>query len=354
MSAWLTHQVDQNLKQFNTLGVAARAAHWFELHDQQGLVELHQTLSSGEFSGPPLFIGGGSNLLLTTDPPDPIVRICLRGVQQIPLESKEPDGVIVEAMAGENWHEFVTFCLSQGWYGLENLSLIPGSVGASPIQNIGAYGVEVKDLLEDLTAWNWRTQEIRKFRKSECQFGYRDSIFKQLQPNPWVILSVRFRLHRNARRVSISYGELREALRLEGVAAEPTPEQVSKVVCQVRSKKLPDPAKLGNAGSFFKNPILKTAIAEDLKQRFPLIPLYPAQEGCTKISAGWLIDQSGWKGFRRGNAGVHHAHALVLVNYGDAKGAEIKELAEEIQRSVANKFGIALEPEPVFWPPIIA
>ncbi len=294
---------------------------------------------------PIYWLGGGSNLLITGDLPGSVVRIATTGVRKV---DHHGDQIVIEAAAGEPWHPFVLYCLKQGWYGLENLSLIPGTVGASPIQNIGAYGVEISDCFDSLRAWNYQTGEIETMTARDCRFSYRDSAFKQELAGLWVVLSVRFRLS-TVPQPKTGYRELDEEIDRMGQASSPSPEVISAAVCAVRSRKLPNPEVLGNAGSFFKNPRVPIAQAQTLSERFPDMPCHANQDG-VKLSAAWLIDQAGWKGFRSGDAGVHEQHALVLVNYGTASGAQLLALSKDIEASVAAKFGVQLEREPVCWP----
>lgn len=336
----LAWQQDFDLKGFNTFGVKARAAHFCSVHSAE---ELRIALADPRAKGLPLLIlGGGSNLLLTRDFPGLVLHVCLLGKRVLETVGNE---TLVEVAAGENWHEFVQWTLTQGYGGLENLSLIPGLVGASPMQNIGAYGVEMKDCFESLDAFELRGGATKRFDARQCQFGYRDSVFKRHERGRYVILKVRFRLRRDAE-LHLDYGELRAELAHMGIAI-PSARDVSAAVCNIRRRKLPDPAAIGNAGSFFKNPIVPDALADSLMQGYPTMPHYAATPGCSKLAAGWLIEQTGWKGKRLGNAGVHAQHALVLVNHGGASGAEILSLARAVQQAVRARFGIDLEPEPV-------
>jgi UDP-N-acetylmuramate dehydrogenase len=326
------------LKRFNTFGVAARARRLIHLKALADLPHALEALAGQDQE--PLILGGGSNLLLAGDLDATVLRIDLRG-RQVIEQPIMPGEAIVEAAAGEPWHEFVLWTLEQGLYGLENLALIPGTVGASPLQNIGAYGVEMRDHFESLDAVHLDSGEIRRFTAADCGFGYRDSVFRRAESR-WLILWVRFRLCRTPR-LHLDYPDLRDRI----VADAATPHAVSEAVIAIRRSKLPDPAVLGNAGSFFRNPVLPAAEVEALKARHPGLPAHPAdQPGRSKLAAGWLIEQCGWKGHRAGDAGVHERHALVLVNHGNASGAQILALAHAIQRSVHQRFGIRLEPEP--------
>lgn len=331
---------DVPLTALNTFGLVARARRLATLSDEAQLPAL---LADNDFRhGPRLLLGGGSNLLLThTEVNASVLRIATQGIR---LLADDGEQVQVEAAAGESWHGFVRHTLQHGWFGLENLSLIPGTVGASPIQNIGAYGVEVKDRLHSLRALSLDDGQMHEFAAGDCAFAYRDSLFKQ-QAGRWLVLAVRFTLSRRAA-VQIDYGELRQDLAEHGVSA-PTPLEVSDAVMRVRQRKLPDPAELGNAGSFFKNPVVDAAHAAALLAQWPDLPHYPQADGRVKLAAGWLIDRAGWKGRRLGPAGVHARQALVLVNHGGATGADIVALAEAIAADVRQRYGVALEAEPV-------
>jgi len=328
---------DISLKPYNSFAIDVQAEQFVDVHDDAQVREaLHYAVAR---QMPLLVIGGGSNLLLTRDREGLVMRMASRGVR---IVTERGDQVVVEAEAGEPWHGFVLHCLELGLSGLENLSLIPGTVGAAPMQNIGAYGVEIKDVFHSLTALDRQTGEVRDFLGHECAFGYRDSLFKQM-PGRWLILRVRFALARNAS-LHLEYGPVRQRLTEQGIG-EPTAMDVSRAICSIRREKLPDPAELGNAGSFFKNPVIPAAHAEALKAGCPGLVAYP-QGHEVKLAAGWLIEQAGWKGFREGDAGVHRLQALVLVNYGNATGRQLQHLAERIQADVAERFGVELEMEP--------
>lgn len=329
-----------SLKALNSFGVEARAERLVELG---AAADVPAALELVREHPPALVLGGGSNLLLTRDPPGTVLRVMLGGRR---LLAETGDDVLVEAAAGENWHAFVGWTLAQGLGGLENLSLIPGSVGASPVQNVGAYGVEVRDCFDSLDAVSLRDGAARRFDASDCAFGYRDSVFKRPGGSQWLITAVRFRLSR-APRLKLDYGELREELRALGVAS-PGARDVADAVCAIRRRKLPDPASIGNAGSFFKNPVVDRARADRLRAANPGMPVYPGTCATdAKLSAAWMIERCGWKGYRDGDAGVHERHALVLVNHGNASGAQILALAERIRESVRQRFGVELEREPV-------
>ncbi|WP_200906512.1 UDP-N-acetylmuramate dehydrogenase [Gulbenkiania mobilis] len=332
---------DVDLTPYNTFGMRVRAAYFTELCAKDDLPAL---LASEPFRrGPVLWLGGGSNLLFTQDYPGLVIRMALQGVRIL-----EDDGetVCVEAAAGENWHGFVSHTLSQGWAGLENLSLIPGTVGASPIQNIGAYGVEVQDCIESVLCMDTASGRETVLSRADCHFGYRDSVFKHEGRDRLVVLAVRFRLARHAP-LRIGYGDIRAALAEAGVEAQPSAADVSRAVIRIRQSKLPDPAVLGNAGSFFKNPVVSSEQAEALLVRHPDLPHYPAGPGRIKLAAGWLIDRAGLKGYREGDAGVHDRQALVLVNHGQASGKEMWQLAQKVQATVETRYGVRLEPEPI-------
>ncbi|AHG42019.1 UDP-N-acetylenolpyruvoylglucosamine reductase [Pseudomonas syringae CC1557] len=327
-----------SLKPFNTFGVDVQAQLFAEAHSDQ---DVREALAySADHDVPLLVIGGGSNLLLSGDVQALVLRIASRGLRIVREDCLES---IVEAEAGEPWHPFVQSCLELGLAGLENLSLIPGTVGAAPMQNIGAYGVEIKDVFHSLTALDRETGELREFSLEDCAFGYRDSVFKQ-QVARWLILRVRFRLTREAR-LHLEYGPVRQRLNELGID-KPTPFDVSRAICAIRSEKLPDPAVLGNAGSFFKNPVISADLYATIQHAHPGVVGYPQADGRVKLAAGWLIEQAGWKGFREGDAGVHALQSLVLVNYGQATGSQLLSLARRIQADIAERFGVELEMEP--------
>lgn len=330
-------QQDVSLKPYNSFGVEARARYFFEAHTMDDLLWIiHQP----EFQCEKLIIGGGSNMLLTRDFDGLVIKVSMK-IKWV--EKQEGDYTLVSVMAGENWHQFVLWCLDQNLGGLENLSLIPGNVGSAPIQNIGAYGVELKDSFHHLEALNVETGEFEIFRLEDCQFGYRDSFFKNEGKGRYIITRVFFKLTHANHRLRTTYGAIRNEL--ERLGLEENIQSISQAVINIRKSKLPDPAKLGNSGSFFKNPVVKTALYEKLKAEHPDLVGYPVDEGQTKLAAGWLIEKAGWKGFRRGDAGVHARQALVLVNYGQATGKEIEALSREIQESIFNTFGVELERE---------
>ncbi len=327
-----------SLKPFNTFGIDVSARWFVDVSDDD---QVRAALAwAREHQVPVLPIGGGSNLLLTGDLDVLVMRMASLGVRVL---ADDGHTVVVEAQAGEPWHPFVLQTLGMGLAGLENLSLIPGTVGAAPMQNIGAYGVEIKDVFHGLTAMDRETGELRDFNLAECAFSYRDSLFKR-EPGRWLILRVRFNLTRTAH-LHLDYGPVRQRLAEQGVEV-PTPADVSAAICSIRREKLPDPAELGNAGSFFKNPVVAAAVAERIKVEHADLVGYPQADGQVKLAAGWLIERAGWKGFRDGDAGVHRLQSLVLVNYGSATGAQLHALAMRIQADIAQRFGVALEMEP--------
>ncbi|WP_144631082.1 UDP-N-acetylmuramate dehydrogenase [Bordetella genomosp. 13] len=331
----------------NTLGLASHAPACIILDDTAQLTAL----SDLAIQHPSLLIlGGGSNVVLPTRVAGLVARVAFKGIE---LVEERPDARIVEAAGGENWHGFVAHCIEQGWDGLENLALIPGTVGAAPVQNIGAYGVELDQRFDSLLAWNLRDRRLVRMTAKDCRYAYRDSVFKHAEPGTWVIVSVRFALPRPWQPV-LDYPDLgRDPLlnpgprRPSDVAAYPTARDVFDAVCRIRRAKLPDPAVIGNAGSFFKNPIVAAAQRDDLLARFPSLVSYAQPDGRYKLAAGWLIDQCGWKGRTQGAAGVHDRQALVLVNRGGAKADDILDLASAIQRDVEERYGVRLEREPV-------
>ncbi|MHC8318344.1 UDP-N-acetylmuramate dehydrogenase [Pseudomonas sp. LB3P31] len=331
-------QTQVSLKPFNSFGVDVQARLFAEAHSD---ADVREALAyATEHDVPLLVIGGGSNLLLTADIQALVLRMATRGMRII---SDDGQQVVIEAEAGEPWHPFVQHTLAQGLSGLENLSLIPGTVGAAPMQNIGAYGVEIKDVFAGLTAVDRHTGELRDFSLAECNFAYRDSLFKQ-EPGRWLILRVRFQLNRSEH-LHLEYGPVRQRLTEQGID-HPTASDVSQAICSIRSEKLPDPAVLGNAGSFFKNPLVPAALVAQLKSEYPDLVAYAQPDGQMKLAAGWLIERAGWKGFRDADAGVHKLQALVLVNYGAATGLQLLELAQRIQQDILQRFQVELEMEP--------
>lgn len=303
-------------------------------------MSLQKALQLASF--PKKFIlSGGSNILLARDLDELVLHIAISGIS---VEEETDDHVVVRAMAGENWHEFVMWSLERDFGGLENLSLIPGCVGTSPIQNIGAYGVELSDVFVSCEAMNIETQELVEFSKEECRFGYRDSIFKNEVKGQYIITSVALKLTKKNHRLFTQYGAIENELQEFGVV-QPTIQDVSNAVIKIRQSKLPNPKEIGNSGSFFKNPVLTKKRFESFQKEFPQTPFYELEDGRFKIPAAWLVEQIGFKGERYGDAGVHERQALVLVNYGSATGIEIIELSEKIKSKVKEIFSVALETE---------
>ncbi len=328
-------QTNKNLKEYNTFGISVKAEMFAVF---SSIEELKQILSFRN-DKKLLVLGGGSNLLLTQDFDGLVIKNEIKRFEVIEETVSE---VIVESGAGENWHEFVLNCIDKGFGGVENLSLIPGSVGASPMQNIGAYGVEIKDVFESLSAYHIKSGEIHYFDKTKCEFGYRESIFKNKVKGEYIILTVTFRLTKNPT-INSSYGAINEQLKVMGIQV-PTIKELSAAVIAIRQSKLPDPKIIGNAGSFFKNPTVEIALLEQIQKNYPDIPNYPSLNG-KKLAAGWLIEKSGWKGRTFDNYGVHKLQALVLVNYGNCTGQEIFDLSSQIIQDVFEKFGVLLERE---------
>ena len=341
MATALPVQYDFSLQRFNTFGIAAKAKAYLPVTSADMLTHVKNDPFLARL--PRLVLGGGSNLLLTGNFPGLVLHMQMTGVQVI---REDEDAIYVQAAAGENWHGFVQWTLQQGLGGLENLSLIPGNVGAAPIQNIGAYGVELKDRFHSLTAFDFNTGEVFTLELAECRFGYRDSIFKHELRDNAIILDVTFALPRNWQ-PNMQYADVAQELASRGIAA-PSAMQISEAIVGIRTRKLPDPAVIGNAGSFFKNPIVSKGQRDALLARYPQLVSYPQADGSYKLAAGWLIDQSGWKGKSLGAAGVYEKQALVLVNLGGATGRDIANLAAAIQEDVKARFGVMLEPEPVF------
>jgi UDP-N-acetylmuramate dehydrogenase len=323
-----------SLKSYNSFGIDVSAKAFGTFSSIEELKEgLNETSS-------PLILGGGSNILFTKDFEGLVLKNELKGIEVV---KDDDEYVYVKAAAGENWHKLVMFCVENNYAGLENLSLIPGNVGASPMQNIGAYGVEIKDSFYELEALHINDKTIRIFTAEDCQFGYRESVFKRKYKNQFVILNVTYRLHKKPR-FNTSYGAIEQELEKMAVS-ELSIQAISQAVINIRSSKLPDPKQIGNAGSFFKNPTLAKEELTRLQSIDATIPFYVVDEKNVKIPAGWLIENLGWKGFRKGDAGCHAKQALVLVNYGTATGKEIFELSEQILASVKEKFNITLERE---------
>ncbi|MFY0592284.1 UDP-N-acetylmuramate dehydrogenase [Roseivirga sp.] len=327
---------DVSLKPYNTFGIEAKAKRFIAFHT---VTKLQSALAE-QGSDALLVLGGGSNVLLTQDFQGLVLKNELKGIEVV---EENEEHIFVKVAAGENWHEFVLHCISQQWAGVENLSLIPGTVGAAPMQNIGAYGVEIRQVFESLEALEIATGVLKTFNNKECEFGYRESVFKKALKGKFIITSVVFKLNKEAS-FNTSYGAIQTTLDELGVT-EISIKAISDAVIHIRQSKLPDPAEIGNAGSFFKNPEIDKIDYEGLKATFLNIPSYALPSGMVKIPAAWLIEQAGWKGKTFGEIGVHKNQPLVLVNYGNGKGLDLKDLAFKIQQSVSDKFGILLTPE---------
>lgn len=330
-------QNNTSLKSYNTFGINAIAKHFVSVNSVE---DLKRVLELKDYPNK-FILGGGSNMLLTKDIEALVVHINLKGIETV---SENDEFIHIKANAGENWHEFVIWCLSHDYGGLENLSLIPGNVGSAPIQNIGAYGVELKDVFISCDAIDVETLKIRTFDFNECKFGYRESIFKQDVKGSYIITNVTFKLTKNNHILHTQYGAIDSELKAMNIH-QPTIQDISKAVISIRQSKLPDPKKIGNSGSFFKNPIISNSHLELLQINFPDIPSYIVSETEVKVPAGWLIEKSGFKGKTLGAYGVHKDQALVLVNYGNAKGSDIFKLAELIQKTIYRIFNIRIETE---------
>jgi UDP-N-acetylmuramate dehydrogenase len=326
-----------SLKKHNTFGIEAKAKQFVAVHTVDDL----KTILTEHSSEPKFVLGGGSNMLLTQDIQALVIHVDLKGKKVI---RQDDDFAWVESMAGENWHEFVLWTIGQNLGGLENMSLIPGNVGTTPVQNIGAYGTEIKDTFVSCDAMNIATQQTKTFNKEECRFGYRESIFKHEAKDQFIITSVIFKLTKHNHKINISYGDITKELEKQNVST-PTLKDVSNAVIAIRQSKLPDPKELGNSGSFFKNPIIPKEQYEKAHARHPEMPHYVISETEVKVPAGWLIERAGFKGKRFGDAGIHKNQALVLVNYGNATGQEILNVSKDIQATILKEFGIAIEAE---------
>ncbi|PWA07226.1 UDP-N-acetylmuramate dehydrogenase [Flavobacterium psychrotolerans] len=328
---------DFSLKNYNTFGIEAKAKQFISIHSNDELKTILQQYPNDE----KFILGGGSNMLLTKDIEALVIHVDLKGRKII---NENEDSVWVESQAGENWHEFVLWTINQNFGGLENMSLIPGNVGTTPVQNIGAYGTEVKDTFISCQAMEISTQETKTFTKDDCHFGYRESIFKNEAKNRYIITSVVFKLTKKNHKINISYGDISTEL-IKSNITNPTLKDVSNAVIAIRKNKLPDPKELGNSGSFFKNPILLKTDFQKIHQQFPEMKYYDVSETEVKVPAGWLIEQAGFKGKRFGDAGIHKNQALVLVNYGHATGQEILNVSRNIQETILGTFGIRIEAE---------
>ncbi|MBP6386498.1 MAG: UDP-N-acetylmuramate dehydrogenase [Pseudarcicella sp.] len=333
-------QIQKNfsLTQLNTFGIEAFAKFYIEINQ---LDDLKNTLKSYPFGSIEyLILGGGSNILLCDNFDGLVLKNNLKGIE---ITKEEDDFVYLKVGAGENWHEFVLYCIKNNYAGVENLSLIPGTVGAAPMQNIGAYGVEIKDVFHELEGFHLKKQETDIFQLKDCDFGYRESVFKNKFKGQYFITAVTFKLSKTPN-FKISYGDIQKTLEANQVK-DLTIKAVSDAVISIRQSKLPDPQKIGNAGSFFKNPEISVDNYNTLKDKFTQMPSYIVNENTVKVPAGWLIEQAGWKGYREGNIGVHEKQALVLVNYGKGNGNDLALLSEKIKASVMEKFGIQLSTE---------
>lgn len=330
-------QNDFSLKNYNTFGIEAKAKRFIAVHT---ITELTAVLEQNK-TDKKFILGGGSNMLLTKDVDALVIHIDLKGKKII---SENDDHVWVESQAGENWHEFVLWTIDQNFGGLENMSLIPGNVGTTPVQNIGAYGTEIKDTFDSCNAIAIENLASTKFTKEDCRFGYRESIFKNEAKDQYVITSVVFKLTKRNHQINTSYGDILAELEKNKIS-EPSLKDVSNAVIAIRQSKLPDPKELGNSGSFFKNPILLKTDFEKIHQQFPEMKYYEVSETEVKVPAGWLIEQAGFKGKRFRDAGIHKNQALVLVNYGQATGQEILNVSKDIQKTVFDTFGIHIEAE---------
>ncbi|STZ76239.1 UDP-N-acetylmuramate dehydrogenase [Bergeriella denitrificans] len=335
---------DTDLTPFNTFGLSARAAAFVALHDAEALRDIVRLPEFDRKSV--LWLGGGSNILLMEDYPGLVVRIENKGIREV---GRSVGKVYVEAQAGEIWHDFVLHTLDAGWSGLENLSLIPGTVGASPVQNIGAYGVEVKDVIHSVRCFDLDADEFVELDNAACRFAYRESLFKQEGKGRYVITAVVFALNERFE-PDLRYGDLSAAAADLCAGREMTAHDVSRAVCAIRASKLPDPNILGNVGSFFKNPVVSAEQAARLLVQYPDMPRYPQADGSVKLAAGWLIDQCRLKGFQCGDAAVHDKQALVLVNKGRASAQDVHRLARHVRDEVAARFQVALHAEPNWLP----
>ena len=332
-------EIRQNisLKPYNTFGIEATARYFIEISSEE---ELRKALALEGY--PPIFVlGGGSNVLLTGDLEALVLHLNIKGIR---VKREDDSQVVITARAGENWHQLVLWTLERNYGGLENLSLIPGNTGTAPIQNIGAYGVEIRDVFESCTAMEVESGRLRTFSSADCAFGYRDSYFKNEGRGRYIITAVDLRLHKDNHRLNTSYGAIEAELKARGVS-RPGIRDVSDAVIAIRQSKLPDPKVLGNSGSFFKNPVISGQACRKLVSNHPDVPVYKVSEQEWKVPAGWLIEQCGFKGKRFGDAGVHSRQALVLVNYGKATGRELLDLANGIKDAVMQKFGVVIVPE---------
>lgn len=332
---------DISLKPFNTFGMDVHADYYTEITD---VAQLREITENTALPAKRFVLGGGSNVLLTHTLHGILLHNKIKGIEK---EKEDDDHVWVKVGAGEVWHDFVMYAIANHWAGVENLALIPGTVGAAPIQNIGAYGVEAKEVIDHVTAWHWEMQQEVPYQNAECAFGYRDSIFKHQLKDKVFITSVTFKLSKKPN-YNTSYGAIEQELQKMDIQ-EISIAAIADAVIAIRSSKLPNPREIGNAGSFFKNPTIPIEQYDALKESFPTIPSYPVNETMVKVPAGWLIEQCGWKGFRAGDVGVHEKQALVLVNYGTATGGAVWDLSDNIVKTVHDKYGIELEREVQVW-----
>ena len=327
-----------SLKKYNTFGIDVSSALFTSFSTIDQLKEIIDFCNNKNLNK--LIIGGGSNILFTKNYDGIVIKNQVLGIDVI---KQDEDNIYVKAGAGTGWHQLVTYCIENNYAGIENLSLIPGSVGAAPLQNIGAYGVELKDVFEELEAFNIDTQQIEKFSLNQCDFGYRESVFKTVLKNQFIIISVTLKLNKTPE-FNVKYGAIEQELERMN-CDELSIKNISTAVINIRTSKLPNPLEIGNAGSFFKNPVVTEHLKNELNNSYANIPIYAANNNLYKIPAGWLIEQCGWKGFRNADAGCHNKQALVLVNYGNATGKEIFDLSTQILESVYQKFGVYLERE---------
>lgn len=330
-------QFNVSLQPYNTFGIDVSAAAFARFST---VTELEAVLLENNGKLPLFILGGGSNILFTKPVDALVLKNELKGFEHL---NETEDTIDIRVGAGEEWHAFVRYCVEKGWGGVENLSLIPGSVGASPMQNIGAYGAEIKDCFVELTAFHIEKRALHTFSAADCAFGYRESVFKRALKGQYIIVSVTYRLQKQPQ-FNTAYGAIQTELDAMNVT-ELSVSAISQAVMNIRNSKLPNPKELGNAGSFFKNPVVDSGVAAALKERFPEMPSYPQPDGSAKLAAGWLIEQAGWKGKRIGNCGVHARQALVLVNYGGATGNEIYALSQAVLDDVQLQFGVLLERE---------
>ncbi|MCR5423760.1 MAG: UDP-N-acetylmuramate dehydrogenase [Bacteroidales bacterium] len=336
----MTIEHDISLKKYNTFGIDAQASAFVAIRTEQ---DLHELFLTGRLRNQPfLVLGGGSNTVFADNYRGLVVHMETKGIK---VQGVEGDDILVEAQAGEVWSDFVRHCVDHEWYGAENLSGIPGTVGAAPVQNVGAYGTEAKDIIEVVRAYDVQTSNLRVFSNSECRFGYRNSIFKQELKDRYIVASVIFRLHREYE-PNLSYKALATAVAMKGYG-HPTGRQVAETVTELRNTKLPDPKVIGSAGSFFKNPVVTASQHDDLKRRYPDLVSFATDDGHYKLAAGWLIEKAGWKGKRLGNAGVYGKQALVLVNCGGCTGKEVVALSKAITADVEARFGVRISPEAI-------